>query len=475
MKPRSFFTPVISACLLLLSGAPSAAEFDSQMKLRADAPGGAFTDREALTFRLVNNTPRPETYTVENRKGEIVAQGEWPAGDAPLTLKALPHGHYLLKTAPGACAFAVLPDPAARRVPADAPFNLDTHISWTGGDNASAGYPGEAGYRFIAELGRRAGAGFLRDRISWGPVNPARGEFRFDGSWNRSAAAVHAAGLRMLSVYHDAPAWTKDDPKKRMPTDLFAVYEFNRRLARHFRGKIDFWEFWNEQDIGFSDAAAWDYAAAMKAAYLGFKAGNPDITVLTGPFCVDTPAGFCRAALKSDLPQYFDVFSYHTYASPDNFPKLLEQIRQVLKEQKGLALPHPMQPCALLTLHDDSNAAVRGFDDLQNMTNRADLVQILLAWLGGTDLPLGHEEQPPVVLHGVVQRIDGYLPLHVEGQRLMGEGRQPPQGQHGYVHGDTFHMYSFLSERRKRRSADASPLFRIVKRPVRFAFPPSRS
>lgn len=332
MKPRSFFASVISACLLLLSGALSAAEFDSRMKLRADAPGGAFTDREALTFRLVNNTPRPKTYTVENWKGEIVAQGEWPAGDAPLTLKALPHGHYLLKTAPGACAFAVLPDPAARRVPADAPFHLDTHISWTGGDNASAGYPGEAGYRFIAELGRRAGVGFLRDRISWGPVNPARGEFRFDGSWNRSAAAVHAAGLRMLSVYHDAPAWTKDDPKKRMPTDLFAVYEFNRRLARHFRGKIDFWEFWNEQDIGFSDAAAWDYAAAMKAAYLGFKAGNPDITVLTGPFCVDTPAGFCRAALKSDLPQYFDVFSYHTYASPDNFPKLLEQIRQVLKE-----------------------------------------------------------------------------------------------------------------------------------------------
>ena len=112
MKPRSFFTPVISACLLLLSGAPSAAEFDSQMKLRADAPGGAFTDREALTFRLVNNTPRPETYTVENRKGEIVAQGEWPAGDAPLTLKALPHGHYLLKTAPGACAFSMSEMPA---------------------------------------------------------------------------------------------------------------------------------------------------------------------------------------------------------------------------------------------------------------------------------------------------------------------------------------------------------------------------
>lgn len=176
MKPRSFFASVISACLLLLSGALSAAEFDSRMKLRADAPGGAFTDREALTFRLVNNTPRPKTYTVENWKGEIVAQGEWPAGDAPLTLKALPHGHYLLKTAPGACAFAVLPDPAARRVPADAPFHLDTHISWTGGDNASAGYPGEAGYRFIAELGRRAGRRLSArpDQLGTGQSGPRR-------------------------------------------------------------------------------------------------------------------------------------------------------------------------------------------------------------------------------------------------------------------------------------------------------------
>jgi len=41
MKPRSFFASVISACLLLLSGALSAAEFDSRMKLRAVGPGGA--------------------------------------------------------------------------------------------------------------------------------------------------------------------------------------------------------------------------------------------------------------------------------------------------------------------------------------------------------------------------------------------------------------------------------------------------
>lgn len=50
-----------------------------------------------------------------------------------------------------------------------------------------------------------------------------------------------------------------------MPTDLFAIYEFNRRLAEHFRGTVDFWEFWNEQDL--RGVSAWDYAADMKAVF----------------------------------------------------------------------------------------------------------------------------------------------------------------------------------------------------------------
>lgn len=76
MKHRILFASLISGLVLLLSGRTTAAEFDSKMKIRADAPGGAFTDGETLTFRLVNHTPRPETYTVENWKGQIIAKGE---------------------------------------------------------------------------------------------------------------------------------------------------------------------------------------------------------------------------------------------------------------------------------------------------------------------------------------------------------------------------------------------------------------
>ena len=338
---RKLFATVFFVLAVSFPPILSAGRFDSLMKLRADAPGGAFTGREALTFRLVNGAPYPETYAVQNHKREIVAEGKWPAGSPALTVKPLPHGHYILKTASGECSFAVLPDPAERTLPAEAPFALDTHITMTTGSSRDAGYGAVDGFRLVAELCRRAGAGFLRDRISWKASNPGRGQFRLEtNNAHRSAPVVSAHDIRILSVYHDAPAWTKNKPKQKLPLDLFAIYEFNRRLAGHFRGKIDFWEFWNEQDIGFADAAAWDYAAAMKAAYLGFKAGNPEVTVLTGPFCAE-PMTFCRSALKSDLPLYFDVLSYHTYLEMDQYPKLIGQIREVMKET-GVPVSKPI-------------------------------------------------------------------------------------------------------------------------------------
>lgn len=49
------------------------------------------------------------------------------------------------------------------------------------------------------------------------------------------------------------------------------------------------WEFWNEPDIGFAPEGAWDYAAALKSAYLGFKAGDPELTV--------APGGYARTPL----------------------------------------------------------------------------------------------------------------------------------------------------------------------------------
>ena len=82
---------------------------------------------------------------------------------------------------------------------------------------------------------------------------------------------------------------------------------------------------------------------------------------------------------------------------------------------------------------DDPHAGIRGLDDLEDTAHGADGVQILLLRLLPTDLPLGHQQQLAVALHGGLQCQEGDLALRVEAQRLAREGGQPPQSQHGHI------------------------------------------
>lgn len=92
------------------------------------------------------------------------------------------------------------------------------------------------------------------------------------------------------------------------------------------------WEFWNEPDIGFSVEPVWEFAAAQKAAYLGFKAGNPELPVLAGALCRDPPGAYADALLENGLTPYFDIFNYHTYTGFGNIPFLMNKIRDLLRK-----------------------------------------------------------------------------------------------------------------------------------------------
>ena len=312
-----------------------AEEYDAKMKIRATMAGGAFKEGEPLVFQLVNGTLPPGSYQVRNWKDQVICKGEWKNG-AELRIPKLPHGHYRLTTPAAEVSFAVLPDPAKRQVLRDQFLAIDTHISWTGTSNRQAGYPGERGYEFIAELVRRLGMPMLRDRITWHKTNPAPGQYDFSG-YEKPLKPVVERDIEVLSVYHDAPDWTRGNrkaPKNRaLPTDLSATFDYNRKLAKHYRGKIQYWEFWNEQDTeAFSKEAAWDYAANMKAAYLGFKAGDPGITVLFGPATLRNPCQFVQTSLQSDLNCYFDIFSYHCYSEEKLLEEIIRDLRNVLQK-----------------------------------------------------------------------------------------------------------------------------------------------
>lgn len=200
--------------------------------------------------------------------------------------------------------FAVVPRRSKTSTEADTPFAVDAATSWLVGRDR---------YETLAELMRLAGVSWARDRLSWGGVQPAAGQVPDWGRYAESAKAQHTRGIRILQVFHDSPAWARTGGSIKLPEDLMAVYNFAREAADDLGGSVMAWEFWNEQDIGFATEPADHYAAALKAAALGFRRAASRPQVALGPFALE-PGDYAELLFANGVAPYLDIYSFHTYA-----------------------------------------------------------------------------------------------------------------------------------------------------------------
>ena len=190
---------------------------------------------------------------------------------------------------------------------------------WNGGD----------AQRTLADLIRLCGIGHVRDRLSPGAV--MKKPDTFTGSYFlRNAELFAERGIGVCDAYSDAPAWTA--LRKKMPTDLAALHGMCRRLAAEFGGRMEAWEFWNEPDIGFAPGPVWDYAAAMKAAYLGYKAGRRDAVALSGALCTSPGSPYWETLFANDAAKFTDAFNFHTYAPIAAYKGRFAEVRRFMRE-----------------------------------------------------------------------------------------------------------------------------------------------
>ncbi|MBM3499080.1 MAG: hypothetical protein FJX74_10470, partial [Armatimonadetes bacterium] len=274
------------------------------MKLIAEAPCSVFMVGEPLVFTRAGAELPTVPASVRDYDGREVWRGEI-AGDR-VTLPALGPGYYELQwqvgDTQGVAPFGVVP---ARpdEPPPDGPLVVDGATAWL---------CSEAQWEPVARLLRRAGIGWMRERLSWGQVNPEPGKLDW-AQYETVADVLQAQGVREYQIFHDSPAWTHPGKDTRCPDDLREVYRFTKAAAAHFRGRILAWEPWNEPDIDFFDQLGDKYAGLQKAAYLGFKAGNPEAPVLSCSFCRGR-SGFSDSVFESGIGEYTDIFNFHTYA-----------------------------------------------------------------------------------------------------------------------------------------------------------------
>jgi len=145
------------------------------------------------------------------------------------------------------------------------------------------------------------------------------------------------------------------------PAHLPEYRRFAQAAAQHFAGRVDRWEVWNEENVGWrfwpphEDAAA--YARVLRAASDGLRAGNPKAIVSSGGvFFPEVPPGLPEEGGIRYLGHLYDAdprigdaidaVAWHPYPYPFVAPEVdipangsvdstVSQVRQLVTARKS--------------------------------------------------------------------------------------------------------------------------------------------
>lgn len=201
----------------------------------------------------------------------------------------------------------------------------------------------------IREIDRGLGARWIRLVVSWAALEPVRGEYdpahleRLDAL----VAGLHAAGVKIILTTCYAPTWAQDSslwqkPPAGYPSGPRSFYAVRRGalgdygrlgtfLARHYRGRVQALECWNEPNLWgyiYPQRTAGDqyygarvYLRMLRAFHAGVHRARTGVRVIAGataPVGLNdiyrtSPQRFAGFLQRSGASRYFDVYSHHPY------------------------------------------------------------------------------------------------------------------------------------------------------------------
>jgi len=175
------------------------------------------------------------------------------------------------------------------------------------------------------------GFGWLKQQVRWEQFEGSKGNYSWS-SLDEVADACKGKGVAVLFSVVAAPGWARGGKPGIGPPDNYQDFnDFMGAMAAHFRGRVQAYEIWNEQNLkreweGTPLSGA-DYVRLLKGAYQAIKAADPNAIVVSGG---PTPTGindgvwaiddraYLQQMYNAGLKYYSDVIGAHPsgYANP---------------------------------------------------------------------------------------------------------------------------------------------------------------
>jgi len=359
---------LLSSVSLMALIVASVSAQEAKMILKTGRPGNLFAFGQKVVVQV---EAKNVEWRVVDFDGTEVAKGK-----GAIEIANLPHGYYEVTAKAGEQSaklpFGVVSDRSASAPPSGR-LNVDGATAWL---------ERQGRHDAIAQMLRMAGIGWVRERFSWAGTEPEKGTVTWQ-QYDATADAFAKHGVRVYQIFHDSPAWSHGGKKNtKNPADLRDAYAFAKRLAEHYKGRVAAWEVWNEPDIFFWPDLSDTFAGLQKAAYLGFKAGDPTLPVLIGSFC----RGYCafdENLFDAGVRGYFDIFNWHVYAPPEQYPGTLSRYLELLKRHGCDDRPVWLTEAGIRLQATEPDGEINAADERK----QADFVPKSFAWslAAGTD------------------------------------------------------------------------------------------
>jgi len=211
-------------------------------------------------------------------------------------------------------------NPYASMIPVGKPIRellaISSHIS----KNSEYSWTREFEIEKLAE----AGTAMLRTDFSWSRIEPADGEWRFEG-YDVMVDECLAAGIRIDALLDYGVDWAMPEGSHdEIDPEVWADY--TGTVASHFSDRIDLYEIWNEQNIDRfwkPSPNPCNYGDLLRAGYEAIHANDPEAVVLFGGLSSHNGSMFGPDGLWSFLVQVgehhpdvcdlFDGMAIHPY------------------------------------------------------------------------------------------------------------------------------------------------------------------
>lgn len=190
-----------------------------------------------------------------------------------------------------------------------------------------------------AETAALCGATALRANFRWRDMErkPGRWDFCIQDKL-LDTYAKH--GIEVMPILSNPPAWSRAGGPNSTP-DLTAWRDYTGRMFDRFKGRIRFWEIWNEPDLtSFADFGAADYVRLQQIARGEQRRRAPESRLLSGGFASASPIkNRFQEYVLANAKEYFDVHAFHGHGSYRNYLVEIEERLLPMRERFGVSAP----------------------------------------------------------------------------------------------------------------------------------------